>query len=92
MVVKYFYFGRFLWVLSVVFLVNALVLGQTTTISGTGMALNKDAAIEQAKRDAVEKGLGAVIASETIVKNAAVFSDNIFSKAQGVCPILRGNL
>ncbi len=80
---KYFYFGRFLWVLSVVFLVNALVLGQTTTISGTGMALNKDAAIEQAKRDAVEKGLGAVIASETIVKNAAVFSDNIFSKAQG---------
>lgn len=64
-------------------LLMALGFAQTTSVTGTGMGLSKDAAIEQAKRDAVEQGLGAVIASETIVKNAAVFSDNIYSKAQG---------
>ncbi len=56
---------------------------QTQKVVGEGMALNRDAAIEQAKRAAVENGLGAVMSSETVVKNAMVFSDNIYSKAQG---------
>ncbi|NOZ04389.1 MAG: hypothetical protein GXO92_07275 [FCB group bacterium] len=59
------------------------LFAQPQIVTGEGMGLNRDAAIENAKRDAVEKGLGAVIASETVVKNAAVFSDNIYSKAQG---------
>jgi len=37
------------------------------TIEGVGYGLTKDAAIEQAKRDAVEIGLGAYISSETVV-------------------------
>ena len=36
------------------------------TIEGVGYGLTKDAAIEQAKRDAVEIGLGAYISSETV--------------------------
>ena len=37
------------------------------SIEGVGYGLTKDAAIEQAKRDAVEVGLGAYISSETVV-------------------------
>ncbi|MGY8764881.1 MAG: hypothetical protein ACKVLE_09120, partial [Fidelibacterota bacterium] len=53
-----------------------------TTIEGVGYGLTKDAAIEQAKRDAVEIGLGAYISSETVV-TATSLTDNIYSKAQG---------
>ena len=52
------------------------------TIEGVGYGLTKDAAIEQAKRDAVEIGLGAYISSETVV-TATSLKDNIYSKAQG---------
>ena len=55
---------------------------QAQTVRGTGYGQTKDAAIEQAKRDAVEVGLGAFISSETVV-TATTFSDNIYSKAQG---------
>ena len=69
----------FIWII----VLTALVCAQTQKVTGEGMALNRDAAIEQAKRNAVENGLGAVMSSETVVKNAMVFSDNIYSKAQG---------
>ena len=52
------------------------------SIEGVGYGLTKDAAIEQAKRDAVEVGLGAYISSETVV-TATSLTDNIYSKAQG---------
>jgi len=55
---------------------------QAQTAQGTGYGQTKDAAIEQAKRDAVEVGLGAFISSETVV-TATSLSDNIYSKAQG---------
>jgi len=51
-------------------------------VEGVGYGLTKDAAIEQAKRDAVEIGLGAYISSETVV-TATSLTDNIYSKAQG---------
>ena len=51
-------------------------------VEGVGYGLTKDAAIEQAKRDAVEVGLGAYISSETVV-TATTLTDNIYSKAQG---------
>lgn len=59
-----------------------ILWGQTSTVRGTGYGLTKDAAIEQAKRDAVENGLGAYISSETEV-TATSLRDNIYSKAQG---------
>lgn len=59
-----------------------VLLSQSQTAKGIGYGLTKDAAIEQAKRDAVENGLGAYISSETVV-TATSLSDNIYSKAQG---------
>jgi len=64
------------------FLISSFVWAQAQTAQGTGYGQTKDAAIEQAKRDAVEVGLGAYITSETEV-TATSFSDNIYSKAQG---------
>ena len=69
-------------IITIICLVSSFVLGQGQTAQGTGYGLTKDAAIEQAKRDAVEVGLGAFISSETIV-TATSLSDNIYSKAQG---------
>ena len=60
-------------------LVTSLV---AEAVEGVGYGLTKDAAIEQAKRDAVEVGLGAYISSETMV-TATTLTDNIYSKAQG---------
>ncbi len=62
--------------------ISGLMWGQVQTASGTGYGLTKDAAIEQAKRDAVEVGLGAYISSSTTV-TATSIEDNIYSKAQG---------
>ena len=56
--------------------------GQLQVASGTGYGLTKDAATEQAKRDAVEQGLGAYMTSNTTV-TATSIEDNIYSKAQG---------
>ena len=50
--------------------------------TGVGYGLTKDAAVEQAKRDAVEQGLGAYMTSTTTV-TATSIEDNIYSKAQG---------
>ncbi len=56
---------------------------QTTTVIGEGMAMSRDGALDGAKRDAVEKGVGVVLASETMVKNFQVERDKILSKANG---------
>jgi hypothetical protein len=60
----------------------AALQGQVLTATGTGYGLTKDAATEQAKRDAVEQGLGAYMTSTTTV-TATSIEDNIYSKAQG---------
>ena len=67
-----------------IILVFSLLIGSlfSESVEGIGYGLTKDAAIEQAKRDAVEVGLGAYISSETIV-TATTLTDNIYSKAQG---------
>jgi len=59
------------------------LLAQTQTVVGEGMGMTRDAALSGAKRDAVEKGVGVVIASETMVKNFQVAEDRILSKANG---------
>ncbi|UCD37398.1 MAG: hypothetical protein JSW54_11280 [Fidelibacterota bacterium] len=72
--------------LSLVFIITALggVLGaQTQTVVGEGMGMTHDAALSAAKRDAVEKGVGVVVASETLVRNFQVADDRILSKANG---------
>jgi len=59
------------------------LLAQSSTITVEGMGMSEDAAIENAKRNAVEMGIGTIMSSETVVKNSVVFSDNIYAKAIG---------
>ena len=73
---------KYFLVILVLFLATESLLSQSQTAKGIGYGLTKDAAIEQAKRDAVENGLGAYISSETVV-TATSLSDNIYSKTQG---------
>ncbi|MBI5804975.1 flagellar assembly protein T N-terminal domain-containing protein [candidate division TA06 bacterium] len=62
---------------------------QTITTDGTASVLNgdkaqaRDVATQDALRNAVEQVTGAVISSSTIVENAMVVEDNIYSKAKG---------
>ena len=66
-----------------IFLLKATYLfAQVQTATGIGYGLTKDAAVEQAKRDAVEQGLGAYMTSNTTVTSTSI-EDNIYSKAQG---------
>jgi hypothetical protein len=58
------------------------LFAQVQTATGIGYGLTKDAAVEQAKRDAVEQGLGAYMTSNTTVTSTSI-EDNIYSKAQG---------
>ena len=66
-----------LWLLAV------SLAAQGSSITAEGYGMTEDAAIEQAKRAAVEIGIGTVMSSETVVKNSVLFSDNIYAKANG---------
>jgi len=50
---------KYFLVILMCFLPIETLLSQAQTAKGIGYGLTKDAAIEQAKRDAVENGLGA---------------------------------
>ncbi len=63
---------------------GTLLTAQTVqTVTGEGLGMTHDAALSAAKRDAVEKGVGVIVASETLVKNFVVAEDRILSKANG---------
>ncbi len=63
---------------------GTLLTAQTLqTVTGEGLGMTHDAALSAAKRDAVEKGVGVIVASETLVKNFVVAEDRILSKANG---------
>ena len=66
-----------------VFALAVSLAGQGSSITADGFGMTEDAAIEQAKRAAVEIGIGTVMSSETVVKNSVFFSDNIYAKANG---------
>ena len=56
---------------------------QTDTIIAEGFGMTRDAALSEAKRSAVEQGVGVILTSETSVKNFQVERDKILSKANG---------
>lgn len=64
-------------------MVWAGLTAQTRTVTAEGFGTTHNAALESAKRDAVEQGVGVLIASETLVKNAQVANDRILSKSNG---------
>ena len=67
----------------ILWLLVVSLAAQGSSITAEGFGMTEDAAIEQAKRAAVEIGIGTVMSSETVVKNSVLFSDNIYAKANG---------
>ncbi|MBU4209139.1 MAG: hypothetical protein KKH84_03425 [Proteobacteria bacterium] len=67
--------------LGIMLLSVPVAFGQTVMAVGQGPS--RQMAIENAKRSAVEQGVGALIDSKTKVANFQVLSDNIYSRASG---------
>jgi len=63
-------------------IVEVEVEGQAAIVGGK-VTLARDQAIEAAKRNAVEQGIGTLVASETLTKNFALVSDRILNKSTG---------
>jgi hypothetical protein len=57
--------------------------GEELTAEGTGMGTNKDEALMAAKRDAIEKGIGMVLLSQTEIQNFMVQRDMVVTKTIG---------
>lgn len=61
--------------------VSGTALAETVIVTGSGAT--RDAAINDAKRNAVEKVVGSYISATTVVKTPYVLKDEIYSKAYG---------
>jgi hypothetical protein len=55
----------------------------TASVLNNDKAMARDVAVQDALRNAVEQVTGAVVSSSTVVENAMVVEDNIYSKAKG---------
>jgi hypothetical protein len=63
---------------------SASVLGQDTLSSvGSGVGVNRDEALMAAKRDAIEKGIGMVLLSQTEIENFQLKRDIVITKTFG---------
>lgn len=66
------------------FLLSGIVYSEDTfTAEGTGLGANQDEALMAAKRDAVEKGIGMVLLSQSEVENFQLKRDIIITKTVG---------
>jgi hypothetical protein len=61
---------------------SVTVTADAPIIDGNAMAARKQA-LANAFREAVEQGLGVLVESNTLVHNAAIIADNIYTKSQG---------
>ena len=52
-------------------------------VEGSGESVNRDEALMAAKRDAIEKGIGTILLSQTEVENFMVKRDMIVTKTIG---------
>jgi hypothetical protein len=69
-------------------LVSALLNTAATTayaqsVIATGMGINRSAALENAKRNAIEQVVGAVISAKTVMENYQIVQDKIYSRSSG---------
>ena len=58
-------------------LITGTAMAETVVVNGSG--INREAAINDAKRNAVEKVVGTYISSITITNNSCVLKDEILS-------------
>lgn len=62
-------------------IISGTAMAETVVVNGSG--INREAAINDAKRNAVEKVVGTYISSVTITNKSQVLKDEIYSKAYG---------
>lgn len=72
---------RILLVVCVCFLIGRTVLAQSVVVEGVG--IDRDSALRDAARAAVEQVAGTYIDSRTLIESSAVALDEIYSHAQG---------
>ncbi len=63
------------------FLVMPLALAREVTVQGYG--LNREEAVNDALRNAVEQAVGTLVDAQTLVQNAEVVRDEIYTKSRG---------
>ena len=64
-------------------LASSVLAQEATTITVDGRGTSLSEATEDAKRNAIEQGLGVFIDSEVLVENAMLINEQIYSKANG---------
>lgn len=72
---------KFFIALALFMLINISASAQEVTVDGTGR--NRDEAIKNAERAAVEQVVGNFVDSQTLVENAMLKLDEIYTRAQG---------
>lgn len=73
-----------LFIVSILLLVSQNVLAtEYSNIAGTGFGVTRDLAITKAKIDALEKSVGILLSSKSIVENYMTVSDKIITKSNG---------
>lgn len=77
------YIRAFLGSIILIGMAAAVGNAQNRTVRVQGYGVSRTSALNDAKRNAVEQGIGVIVASETLVRNAILVSDKIYSKANG---------
>lgn len=72
---------KFFITLALMMLISFSAMAQEVTVEGVGR--NRDEAIANAERTAVEQVVGSLVDSQTLVENAMVKLDEIYMHAQG---------
>jgi len=75
---------KFALIAIIIFSFSLVISGQETiSVEGTGIGINHDEALLAAKRDAIEKGIGMVLLSQTEIENFMVQRDMIVTRTTG---------
>lgn len=62
---------------------RASVTEDTKTVVATGMGVDREAALKQALRNAVEQAIGVFLKTETVVENLQLINDEILTHSRG---------
>ncbi|MCX6641292.1 MAG: hypothetical protein NTW14_12585 [bacterium] len=72
------------WSLILVCLLATFALAQNTQkVTASGIGMDRNAALDDARRNAIEQGLGVALSSHSVAANFQLLSDNIYSRADG---------
>ncbi len=62
---------------------NSVIAEGMAAVSGSSPAMSRQEALHDAQRNAVEKALGTMLSSETLVENMVLIKDKIFTRVEG---------